>query len=91
MLANLIAEMSNMRPHDINKPLWILETNGSSKAAKGGAGMVLQSPEGSHVTHAVKFSFFISNNEAVLLGLRVAKELSVMNLELRCDSQLVAS
>ena len=43
----------------------------------------------------VKFAFTASNNEAgyeaMLLGLRLAKELSVVNLELRCDSQLVAS
>ena len=27
----------------------------------------------------------------MLLGMRLAKELSIVNLELRCDSQLVAS
>ena len=56
--------------------------------------MVLQSPEGLSVAKAVKFAFVASNNEAeyeaVLLGLQLAKELSVTNLELRCDSQLVA-
>ena len=50
--------------------------------------MVLQSLEG--IAQAVKFSFSISNNEveykAMLLGLQMAKEISVSNLELRCDS-----
>ena len=56
--------------------------------------MVLQSLEGLPVAQRVKFSFTTSNNEVeyedVLLGLGVAKELFVTNLELRCDSQLVA-
>ena len=84
-----------VRPRDIDKKLWILKTDGSSKAVGGGAGMVLLSPEGLSIAQAVKFAFTTSNNEAgyeaMLLGLRLAKELSVVNLELRCDSQFVAS
>ena len=76
-LVDFIVEISNMRQNGINELLWILETDGSSKAAGGGASMVLHSPEGLHVTQTVKFSFSISNNiaeyEAILLGLRVAK------------------
>ena len=51
--------------------------------------MVLQFSEGLSITQAIKFTFTTSNNEAkykvVLLGLRSTKELSVANLELRCD------
>ena len=57
--------------------------------------MVLQSPKGLSFAQVVKFAFTASNNEveykALLLGLRLAKELYVMSLELWCDSQLVAS
>ena len=57
--------------------------------------MVLQSPEGLVIAQAVKFPFVASNNEAenkaILFGLRLAKELSITNLELQCDSQLVAT
>ena len=57
--------------------------------------MILQSSKGLSIAQEVKFTFVASNNEveyeAVLLGLRLAKELSVTNLELQCDSQLVAS
>ena len=88
MLADFIAKMSNVQPRDFSKPLWILEIDGSSAARE--VGMVLQYLEGLSIAQAVKFLFSISNNEAeyevVLLGLRVAKELSVMNLELHCDS-----
>ena len=89
VLTDFIAKISDMLPHDISELLWILETDGSPKVV-GGAGMILQSVEGLLVTHAIKFSFSISNNEAeykaIFLRLRVAKELSVLNLELRCDS-----
>ena len=57
--------------------------------------MVVQSPKGLSVAQAFKFAFVSSNNEAkyevVLLELGLAKELSITNSELRCDSQLVAS
>ena len=57
--------------------------------------MVLQSSEGLSIAQAVKFTFAASNIEAeyevVLLRLRLDKELSVTNLELQCDSQLLSS
>ena len=69
--------------------LWILETDGLSRAVGGGVGMVLLSPEGLSITQAIKFAFVPSNNEAeyeaVLLELQLAKELLVTNLELQCD------
>ena len=52
--------------------------------------MVLQSSEGLSIAQVIKFKFVASNNEAeyevVLVKLRLAKELYVTNLELRCDS-----
>ena len=49
-----------------------------------------------HLAYEVaKLAFATSNNEAryevVLLGLHLAKELFVTNLDLQCDSRLVAS
>ena len=47
------------------------------------------------ITQAIKLAFVVSNNEveyeAVILGLRVAKSLLIAIIELRYDSQLVAS
>ena len=52
--------------------------------------MVLQSSEGLSIAQAFKFAFITSNNEAeyeaMLLRLRLAKELSVTHLELQCGS-----
>ena len=79
MLTDFIVELSEMSKDSLPEPRWILETDGSSKAVGGGAGMVLQSLEGLLVAQTVKFSFLISNNmtqyEAVLLGLRAARVL----------------
>ena len=97
ILVDFIAKMLDVQPCDLYGMTWLLETDGSSKAVGGRVGMVLQSSkaEGLSVAQAVKFVFPSSNYKAeyevVLLRLRLAKELSITNLELRCDSQLVAS
>ena len=44
ILANFLAEMSDVNPRELYGPSWLLETEGSSRAMKGGAGMILQSP-----------------------------------------------
>ena len=64
ILADFIVEISDLQPRDISETLWILETDGSSRAMGGGAGMVLQSLEGLSIAQAVKFAFATSNNEA---------------------------
>ena len=53
----------------------------------------MKSFDGPVVAQVIKLTFTISNNEAeyeaVILGLTVAKYLSIANKDLRCDSQLV--
>ena len=48
--------------------------------------MTLRSPEGSTIAQAVKLAFIVYNNEAeyeaVLLGLRLAMQLSITTIEL---------
>ena len=57
--------------------------------------MVLRLSDGLTITQEIKLTFTVFHNEAeyetVLLGLRLAKQLSITILELRYDSQLVAS
>ena len=54
---------------------------------------MLISPEGHKITCALKFGVKASNNEAkyeaLLAGLRLAKELKVGHLQIFSDSQLV--
>ena len=64
VLADFMVEMSDVQSRDIDETLWILETDGSSRAIGGGAGMVLQSLEGLSIAQVVKFAFAAYNNEA---------------------------
>ena len=43
VLADFIVKLTNVQPQDLGEMLWILETDGSSRAVGGGAGMVLKS------------------------------------------------
>jgi ribonuclease HI len=59
-----------------------------------GAGVVLIPPEGNILKYAVQFEFPATNNiveyEGLVTGLRLAKDLSIRQLLIRGDSQLVA-
>ena len=74
---------------------WVLETDGLSLAQGGGAKIILRSSDGPAIAQAIKLNFKVSNNEAeydaVILRLKVAKHLSIMAINLRCNSKLVAS
>ena len=65
----------------------MLETDGSSLAQGGGAGIVLRTSNRKAIAQGIKFDFAVSNNEveyeAVILGLRMAKSLSIAAIELR--------
>uniref|UniRef100_A0A2N9IYR7 Uncharacterized protein n=1 Tax=Fagus sylvatica TaxID=28930 RepID=A0A2N9IYR7_FAGSY len=74
---------------------WKLFVDGASNSKGSGAGIVLISPEGLVLEQAVRLKFSASNNEAeyeaMLIGLRTAKKLGAGNLQIFCDSQLVAN
>ncbi|XP_022866582.1 uncharacterized protein LOC111386359 [Olea europaea var. sylvestris] len=76
-------------------PTWKLFVDGFSGEAGSGARIVLKSPEGHKLNCAVRFSFKVSNNaaeyEALLVGLRLVKEMQVRRLLASSDSQLVVS
>ena len=74
---------------------WNLYSDGASSKEGSGAGILLISPEGEEITYALKFKFTVSNNEAeyeaLLAGLRIAKEMEVTNLHAFSDSLLVTN
>lgn len=61
---------------------------------RGGAGIILISPDGFKIQQALKFSFPVTNNiaeyEALIAGIRLAVELEVRVIDIFVDSQLVA-
>jgi ribonuclease HI len=95
-LADFIAEFtvtedepSEERPNEI----WEIDIDGSSVKGAGGVGAVFKTPEGHLLKHSTRLQYPTTNNEAeyeaLLTGLRIAKELGANRLKIRSDSQLI--
>ena len=65
-------------------PSWTLYIDGSSTSSVSGVGIVLVSPKEATLEYALQFSFPASNNEAeyeaLIIGLKLAKEMKVLAL-----------
>ncbi|GJX89604.1 reverse transcriptase domain-containing protein [Tanacetum coccineum] len=74
---------------------WTMFTNGSSCADGSGAGLILTNPEGMEFTYALRFRFDATNNkaeyEALIVGLKIAEQMGVKNLQTNVDSRLMAN
>ncbi|GJR71640.1 reverse transcriptase domain-containing protein [Tanacetum coccineum] len=97
----------NPRVEDIPEPLkargdltpglrvWRLYTDGASNNEGSGAGLILIAPDGVEYSYTLRLNFSNSNNdaeyEALLAGLRIAKEMRVRDIHALVDSKLVAS
>ncbi|XP_022849872.1 uncharacterized protein LOC111371959 [Olea europaea var. sylvestris] len=99
-LADFVAEFTNLPDVDeimepAEPPTWNLFVDRSAEDADSSVGVVLISPEGHKLNSAVMFGFKATNNvaeyEALLAGLRLAKEMQVKRLLISSDSQLVVS
>nr|GEV70145.1 reverse transcriptase domain-containing protein [Tanacetum cinerariifolium] len=69
---------------------------GEKEDPKGsGAGLVLIGPSGIEYTYALRLTFPSTNNEAkyesLLVGLRIARQMNISNIEVKVDFKLVAS
>lgn len=74
---------------------WELFVDRASNCKGSSAGIVLVSPEGLILEQALRLSFSASNNEAeyeaLIVGLKSARQLDAKHLHIFCDSQLVAN
>ncbi|XP_022015096.1 uncharacterized protein LOC110914618 [Helianthus annuus] len=103
VLADFIVEVPNQINNEVNTAIaepfnpeaWKLFTDGASSVEGSRAGLVLINPEGLEFTYALRFDFHTTNNEAeyeaLIIGLRLAKEIKVQKLEVFTDSLLVSS
>ncbi|XP_073139067.1 uncharacterized protein [Henckelia pumila] len=89
-LADFLAETKHME----EQGLWKVYVDGSSNSDGCGVGVLLISPHGDEIRLVVRLDFLASNNEAeyeaVLIGLRAAKQVGEARVHLYSDSQLVA-
>ncbi|XP_019181624.1 PREDICTED: uncharacterized protein K02A2.6-like [Ipomoea nil] len=96
-LADFIVECTareaTEQARDEDEEWWTLSTDGASGPKGCGGGVVLITPEGFRAYYALRFAFKLSNNEAeyeaLLGGLRLALNMRVEKLKIRCDSRLV--
>nr|GEU44355.1 reverse transcriptase domain-containing protein [Tanacetum cinerariifolium] len=74
---------------------WILFTDRSSCTDGSRAGPILTNPEWMEFTYALRFRFDVTNNEAeyeaLIFGLRIAKQMGVKDLQANANSHLVAN
>ncbi|XP_050290030.1 uncharacterized protein LOC126728209 [Quercus robur] len=77
------------------KEQWKIYTDGSSNRRAGGAGVVIQTPQGDTIRCMIRLDFPITNNkaeyEALVAGLDLAKAAGAENVIVHCDSQVVTS
>src|SRR6185295_5738268 len=95
ILADFMAEWTDTQlpPPQIQAECWAMYFDGSVMKTGAGAGLLFISPLGEHMRYVIRLHFPASNNmaeyEALLSGLRIAIDLGVKRLDVRCDSQLV--
>nr|GEV36086.1 reverse transcriptase domain-containing protein [Tanacetum cinerariifolium] len=80
------AKRKNLEP----KKAWKLFTDGASSSNGSEAGLIQVIPEGKEYTYTLRFEFKTTNNEAeyeaLLAGVRIAKEMRVQELTIFVDS-----
>ena len=69
---------------------WSIHTDGSSNRHAGGAGVVIQTPDGDKIECMIRLKFPTTNNEAeyeaLVAGLDLAKAAGAENMIVHCDS-----
>jgi hypothetical protein len=94
ILADFILELSTPPKENSEEP-WTLSVDGASNLKGSGAGVVLEGPDGVLIEQSLWFAFKASNSqteyEALLAGMKLAKEMEVTDLRVKSDSQLVTN
>lgn len=83
----------NTTPEEVDPHSWTLNVNGSSRKEGSGDGLILTTPEKEDLKFALRFQISASNNEvkyeALIAGLRLARDVGVDCIQVFNDSQLV--
>lgn len=94
-MANFVVVLTPSETTVDLKRQWTLYVDGSTNEKGCGAGILLQSPEGTWFEYALRFNFKTSNNkaeyEALLVGCRIAQSMGVACLLILIDSQRIVN
>nr|KYP65356.1 Retrovirus-related Pol polyprotein from transposon 17.6 [Cajanus cajan] len=90
-LVDFVAELT---PTTAEEPqVWTLHVDGSSNSKGSGAGIILEGPNPVTLEKSLKFGFKVTNNqaeyEALLVGLRLARDLGARRVSCNSDSKLM--
>lgn len=99
VLANFVAEFSPRREvkviFHIDICPWKAYVDDAFNASGAGAGIIIITPEGIRLEHSLGLGFRASNNEAeydaLIAGLRAARDMGAREVEIFSDSRLVVS
>ncbi|RDX93046.1 rnhA, partial [Mucuna pruriens] len=93
VLVDFVNELSPEDRPSVEEGEWYLSVDGSTNQAGSGAGVILEGPGGVLVEQSLHFDFRASNNqaeyEALLAGMRLARDLEAKILITKSDSKLV--
>jgi ribonuclease HI len=94
ILADFVLEMTSPQEEEDKLP-WTLSVDGASNIRGSGAGVVLEGPDGVLIEQSLRFAFKASNNqaeyEALIAGMKLAREMEVTDLRAKSDSQLITN
>ena len=90
IVADFIAEYTQSKDKGAEElGLWSIHKDGSSNQCAGGAGVVIQTPEGDKIECMIRLDFPTTNNEAeyeaLVVGLDLAKAAGAKNMIIHCD------
>ncbi|XP_024006401.1 uncharacterized protein LOC112082919 [Eutrema salsugineum] len=95
VLADFLVELAPELTGEAPDEKWSLHVDGSASKHGSGVGIRLESPTHEVLEESFRLAFQASNNEAeyeaLIAGLRLAKEIGVRKIQTYCDSQLVAN
>jgi ribonuclease HI len=94
VLADFVLEMTSPQEKEDKSP-WTLSVDGASNIKGSGAGVILEGLDGVLIEQSLRFAFKASNNqaeyEALIAGMKLAKDMEVADLRAKSDSQLVTN
>ena len=96
IVVDFIAEYTQPEDKRVKgQKLWSIHTDESSNQSTGGAGVVIQTPEGDKIECMIRLDFPTTNNEAeyeaLVAGLDLATAAGAENMIIHCDSQVITS
>lgn len=69
--------------------------DGASNDHDSGAGVILITPEGRRISYALRLAFKATKNkaecEAMIIGLKLARQIGINEISIHSDSQLVVN